>query len=63
MWDFIIKRELRKTIVDVNEKKIPVSHAKSKLNDLLTLTKENAPKGKKRVLKNDIFKTKKMFKI
>lgn len=63
MWNFIIKRELNKTIVDMNKKRMPVPAAKNKLNDLVTLTKENAPKGQKRELKKNIFKVKKQFKI
>ena len=63
MWDFIIKRELSKTIIDMNQKKIPVQTGKLKLDDLVKLTRENAPKGQKRELKNNIFRVKKQFKI
>lgn len=63
MWDFIIKRELSKTVVNLNQKKIPVPVARNKLDDLVKLTKANAPKGQKRELKNNIFRVKKQFKI
>lgn len=63
MWDFIIKRELSKTVVDLNKHKITDQVAKTKLNKLMVQTRENAPKGQKRELKNNIFKVKKHFKI
>lgn len=63
MWDFIINRELNKTIVDVNKNKMPQKDAQNKLDDLMKLTKENAPKGQKREIKNNIFRVKKQFKL
>lgn len=63
MWNFIIKRELNKTIIDINQKKIPRPIAKNKLDDLIKLTKNNVQKGQKRKLKNNIFRVKKQFKI
>lgn len=63
MWNFIIKRELNKTIIDINQKKISRPIAKNKLDDLIKLTKNNVQKGQKRKLKNNIFRVKKQFKI
>lgn len=63
MWDFIIQRELSKTVVAINKKRIPVKTARMKLDDLVKLTRINVSKGKKRQLKNNIFKVKKQFKL
>jgi len=63
MWNFIIQRELSKTVVDLNKNKIAAPLAKTKLDNLVKLTRENASKGQKRELKNNIFKVKKQFKI
>lgn len=63
MWDFIIQRELNKTIIDTNNKKITKSEAVKKLDKLAIMTRENVKKGQKRELKNNIFQTKKTFKL
>jgi hypothetical protein len=63
MWDFIIQRELSKTVVAINQKKIPTKTARTKLDDLVKLTKANVQKGRKRELKNNIFRVKKQFKL
>lgn len=63
MWDFIIQRELNKTVIGMNKKKIHPKDAGIKLNNLIQLTKTNVIKGKKRELKKSIFKVKKQFKL
>lgn len=59
----IIKKELNKTIINLNTNSIQKSEARTKLNNLIKLTRTNVQKGHKRELKNNIFKVKKRFKI
>lgn len=62
MFDFIIKRELNKLIIDVERKKLSKLDAIPKLDEMMKKTKL-APKGCKRQLKNNIFQTKKKWKL
>jgi len=63
MWDMIIKKELNKTIINLNTNSIQKSEARTKLNNLIKLTRTNVQKGHKRELKNNIFKVKRDLKF
>jgi hypothetical protein len=62
MIDFMIKREINKTLKGVHEGKMNKNSALKKLDNLQQEAKR-CPKGKKRPVKNDIFRTKRMLKI
>lgn len=63
MWDEIIKKELNKTIINFNKKKIKVPEANKKLNELAKLTRTNVQPGRKRQLKKSIFDVKRQFRL
>jgi len=62
MIDFMIKREINKTLKGVNDGKLNKNSALQRLEGLQQDVKK-CPKGKKRPLKNDIFRTKRLLKI